>query len=314
MSDSLHTKYRPQNFAEFFGNDAVVSSVEKIIQRKASKAFLITGPSGCGKTTLARIMAVEFGCDPATISHGEINAAIYTGVDDMRAVTANLGYKAFGANPIKVFIIDEAHRLSGNAWDSILKPIEEPPEHVYWFFCTTNPAKVPTTIKTRCTTIQLKGLNEKEMGNLIDGVSQAEKIKLASGVLDLLIREADGSARQALVYLEAVRDCNDRKDAAEVMKTALESDATIGLCRYLLTKGSWPKAMGFIKQLEEKEQDPEGVRIIVVNYMAAVLKGAKTDKEACAVIGILDAFATPYNPAEKSAPLLLSIGRVLFAA
>lgn len=309
MSNALHVKYRPKTFDEVVGQKEAVASLEKMVERGRQQAFVLTGPSGCGKTTLARIAADALNCRNAGIL--EIDAATNTGVDAMREVQKISNYKPFGKEAGRAIIIDEAHRLSGQAWDSMLKAIEEPPEKVYWFFCTTNPAKVPTTIKTRCAVIQLKLVNDNTLTKLVEEVCDEEEIEISEGVLQLVVREAMGSPRQALVNLEACDGITSSKEAAKILRTALESDATLELCRLLVQGGSWVKAMALVAKLDG--ENPEGVRIVVCNYLGSVLKGTKNDNQAGKLLHILDQFSQPYNSAENTAPLLLSIGRAMFA-
>lgn len=304
---SLHVRYRPRKFLDVVGQAAVVKSLGKIIERDSSQCFLFSGPSGTGKTTLARICAVKLGCQPHDIL--EIDAASNTGVDDMRKVMDGLKYRPLGESDVKVLIVDECHMLSRNAWNSILKSTEEPPAHVYWFFCTTEASKIPPTIKTRATSYQLKPVPDKELGVLLDRVCEKEKIDVPGDVGDLIIREAGGSPRQLLVNLDICREAQTKKEAADLLKTALESDATIELARFMMAGGSWMKAMSIVGKLSE--ENPEGVRIVLVNYFGKALRDAKTDKAAAATLRILDAFAEPYNPSEKLSPLILSIGRAL---
>lgn len=310
MSEALHTLYRPQTFDEVVGQGAVVAALRKVVERRGSQAFLFSGPSGCGKTTLARICAAEMGCQPKDIL--DVDAATRTGVDDMRQIQETLNYKPFGGSTGRAIIIDECHRLSGNAKDSILKSVEEPPAHVIWFFCTTEPDKIPETIKTRCTAFTLKSVKEDQLTELLESVIEAEKIELAEGVFTLILREAHGSPRQALVNLAACRDLESRQEAAEVLRTALESQPARQFCQFLLRPGTWQQAMVIIKKLEEDGTSPESTRIIVCNYVGGALKNAKSNEEACRFLSVLGAFATPYVTAENMAPLMLSLGRVMF--
>lgn len=309
MSDALHVKYRPGSLKKIVGQAAAVKALGSIIERKSAQSLLFTGPYGCGKTSLARIAALEFGCLADGIM--ELPAAVYTGIDDMRSILDGLQYRPFGESGLKCIILDEAHRLSKQAWDSLLKAIEEPPEYVYWMLCTTEPEKIPATIKSRCAPITLKLISDQDLEKLVDRVCKAEGIEISDGIFQLVVREANGSARQALVNLNLCRDVEDRKEAAELLRTALESDPVLELCRYVTAgSGSWMKAMAIVEKLEG--QSPEGVRIVVCNYLASVLKNAKSDKAATATLRILDAFASPYSQSEGLAPLFLSIGNALY--
>lgn len=307
MSEPLHTKYRPSKFEDVIGQDAAVKALRGIIKRKSSRAFLLTGPTGTGKTTLARIAAIALGAGNDTII--EIDAATHTGVDNVRQIQDVLRYKPFGDVEVRAIIVDEAHGLSKQSWDALLKSIEEPPAHIVWFFCTTNPIKVPATIKSRCTAVTLKPVPLDALNDLLDDVCDAEQIDLPDDVLDTIAEMAGGSPRQMLVNLNLCRDVTNRKVAAELLKGAVEGDAIRELCQFLSKGGSWMKCAAILKKLDG--ENPEGVRIAVVNYFAAVVRGAKSDRQALAALSIIQEFATPYNQAENMAPLYLSIGHAL---
>lgn len=311
MTDSnLITKYRPQTFKEVVGQDPVVRALTGICKRKDVQTFLFSGPAGTGKTSLARLVSHAMGVEDPSIL--EIDGASFTGIDSMRSVQEMLQYRPFGASGKRAIILDEFHGLSRQAFDSLLKVLEEPPEHVIWCFCTTNIAKIPTTIKTRCAKFELQPVADRVLGELYDSVCDAENINLAGDIGDLIIREAKGSPRQLLANLSVARDARDKKEAANLLRTVLETDSTLELCRFLLqANGSWQKCMSILKKLED--DNPESIRIMVANYFASCLKNSKSDKEACNFMAKLDAFSQPYNGQEGIAPLLLSIGRVMFS-
>lgn len=306
-SNTLANKWRPNTFDEVVGQDAVVDSLVGLCERNSSQAFLLQGPSGTGKTTLARIAARSLGC---ALPFYEIDAATHTGVDDMRSVQEALRYAPLGKVKRRAIIIDECHRLSANAWDSLLKSVEEPPKHIVWFFCTTNAAKVPNTIKTRCTGFTLKAVSDDDLLYLIKAVAKTEKFKASPAVLDLVVKEANGSPRQALSNLSVCANVTDRKDAATVLRSAVDNDATIQFCRFIAKGGSWAMAMSHVKALVDT--NPESVRIVTTNYIGAILKNAKKDEEAMRLLQILDAFAEPYTSSTEQTQLMISIGRVLF--
>jgi DNA polymerase-3 subunit gamma/tau len=309
MSDALHIKYRPRKLSEVIGQDAICTALGKLIERHGSQAFLFSGPSGCGKTTIARIAARMLECKSKDIL--EIDAATYTGIESMRQIQEILRYKPFGNSEHRAVIIDECHSLSKQSWQSLLKSIEEPPEHVSWFFCTTEPGKVPDTIKTRCSAFTLASVSDDQLTDLIIEVAKEEGIKLQDTVRGLIVKEAGGSPRQALVNLSLCRDVADRATAAQLLRSILNSDATRAFCQFLISGGSWLKAMALVEQLGET--NPESVRIMVCNYLGAALKKAKTEKETCHFLRILENFSIPFNASEGAAPLLLAVGRCLYA-
>jgi len=305
---NLITKYRPQSFADVIGQDAVVRSLQGICKRRDAQIFLFSGMGGVGKTTLARLTAKALGADEAHTM--DVNAASKTGVDDVRQILDMLEYRPFGYGGKRAIIVDESHRLSPNAMDSLLKALEDPPEHVIWCFCTTNPSKLPKTLQSRCAKFELKPVADKALGELYDFVCEQEKLDLPGDVGDLLIREAKGSPRQLLSNLVVAREAKTKKEAAELLRTALETDSIIELCRFVANgNGSWPKGMSLVTKIEE---NPESVRIIMCTYLAKCLKSAGSNDAAGALLEKLDAFSQSYNNAEGIAPLLMSIGRALF--
>lgn len=306
---ALYNLYRPQRWDDLLGNSAEIDALASSIKRGRDHAYLLSGPAGTGKTTAARIAAYELGCEELGLT--EIDAATNTGVDAMRDVQGMCRRFAFGS-PVRCIIVDECHSLSKNSWESLQKIVEEPPDHVYWFFCTTQPTKVPKTIQTRCLPITLTSLRDQEVKSVLNRVAKAERIKLPDRVDDLIVMEAQGSARQALVYLSKVRDVKSYRDAADVMHRVLESDPVREFCRFLCKPGprKWTKAMDLLAALDE--ENPESVRIIVAQWVGKVLGSTKSDNEAKYLLGVLEAFSTTYISAEGKAPLLYSIGRVIY--
>lgn len=282
--------------------------MERVIAECSHHALLFTGPSGTGKTTLARIAMAGFGCDDLNLR--EIDAATHTGIDAMRSITDGLHYSPMGGAKARGVIIDEAHALSKAAWQSLLKMIEEPPAHVYWALCTTEPAKVPQTIRTRCASYELQALKPDDLFDLVKEVAKAEGLKPTDDVLDLIAERAAGSPRQALVFLGQVGSAKDPKDAAKLLRQVEEgSEPVLELCRSLV-KGErdWGRLAKLAQALAA--ENPEGVRIQVAAYFTKVMLGAKTKDSAGMAMEVLDAFADPYPATTSCYPLLLSLGRL----
>ena len=306
----LHVKYRPSKLEHVVGQDAVVKSLQSIMKKATHPhSYLFTGPSGCGKTTFARILASSFGCDPANII--ETDAATNTGIDSMREITATLKYKGFGNQPNKMIILDECHALTKQAWQSLLKAVEEPPEHVYFAFCTTDSGKIPETIRTRCSSYDLKSVRRDDLLDLLEFVAEQEKLKVPDSYLDLIANACNGSPRQALVMLPMVDGCEDEDEVARVLETPLESKEIIDLCRLLVSgKLEWRKVQELLKSIPES--NAESIRIVVVNYLNACIMGAKSEREVPRLLDILYSFSKPCNPTDKLAPILLAIGEHMF--
>lgn len=314
MIEDLHVKYRPTSLDEVVGQPHIVSSLRTLFsQKKLPHAFLFQGPSGVGKTTLSRIIALELGCSPINIL--EVDAGKATGVDDMRQLTDELIYTAIGGkNKLKFVILDESHMLSKSAWNSLLKIIEEPPSHVYFSFCTTEPGKVPTTIQTRCHKYNLKDVMPDDIEQLLEAIADIEKIKLPENTLPLIASRSYGSPRRAIVMLSQCRGCKTIKEVMAVLEEPDEEKETIELCRLLLKSSTkWIDVIKLIRVLKEK--NPESVRIQVCNYLTAVIVNKEGDasNETAGLLNMLQSFSRPYTQQTGFSELLLSIGEVFFA-
>lgn len=310
MTEALHVRHRPKRFEDVVGNRAEVRAFSEAIKQREAQAFLLTGPSGTGKTTLARIAASVLGSESDGLN--EIDAATLTGIDDMRQVKELTRYKPFACKSRSI-IVDECHSLSGKAWESLLKSVEEPPEYVFWFFCSTQPGKMPATIKTRCLHISLSLCSLEEVEKVVDRVIAAENIEVPDRVGTLVAKEAKGSPRQALVYLAKVEGAKDYRAAAAMLQSAEEDEPMIAFCRFLIGRKdySWARAIELLGALDKV--NPESVRIMVCNYIAGALRRCRNDKEAIFFLNVLDAFSVSYNASESSAPLYLSVGRIIYA-
>lgn len=306
MAEPLHLRYRPRTWDDVIGQPEIVASLANLIDRREQHAFLLVGPSGCGKTTLARIAATSLGCNEPL----EVDAARFTGVDDMRRLTDMLSYIPLSGDTV-VYIIDEAHALSAHAWRSLLKSVEEPPDWAYWFFCTTDGGKVPPTIMTRCTHYVLKPLAwQTLLDDLVRPVAQLEELTAPDEVLGMCARVANGSPRQALVNLAACGNVDAKEQAATLLQQIAEEagDASFRLAKALAEGKPWEALSPILGEL--KDENPEGVRHVVRAYMTTLLLNAKGPKAAMRSCAVLDAFAQPFPSNEGISPLALAVGRI----
>ena len=209
-------------------------------------------------------------------------------------------------------LVHNCHACSRSAWQAFLKTIEEPPPHVYFAFCTTEADKVPDTIKTRCHTYHLRDVSIDDLIELVNVVAEAEEIKLVDKATAVIAQAAQGSPRRALTYLSKCRGCVSIEDVRSVLEEPDEEGEVIELCRMLVGKvqPTWKNTMRIINSLQA--QNPESIRLIVMNYMAKVAMNARTDADALKVLNVMNAFSRPYNSSEKFAPLLLSLGELIF--
>lgn len=222
----LARKYRPQRFSELIGQDAMVTTLGNAIKRdRLAHAFLLTGVRGVGKTSTARLIAKALNCigpdgqggatiDPCgqcepciAIAEGrhidvvEMDAASNTGVDDVREIIEAVRYAAVSAR-YKVYIIDEVHMLSKNAFNALLKTLEEPPPHVKFLFATTEVNKVPVTVLSRCQRFDLRRISAEMLSNHFAAIVDAEGVHAEPEALSLIARAAEGSVRDGLSILD----------------------------------------------------------------------------------------------------------------
>jgi len=268
----LHTKYRPPNFDTFVGNDSVVSSLISILTRKEGqpRTFLFQGPSGCGKTTIARIMKSYLECSDEDFH--EYNAANTRGIDTIREIRSTAEYKPW-LGKVKIYLLDEVHKLTNDAQNAVLKLLEDTPEHVRFVLCTTDPEKLLKTIRTRCTTFQVSALPKRSIIKLLKTVCIDEGVVVNSGfekVLEEIARVSEGLPRKALVLLDQVIDLNDEDALKAIEKVTLNESTTIELCRLLIENipNKWNQMAAMLKSLDE---EPESVRYAILGYLASVL-------------------------------------------
>ncbi|MBS1240008.1 MAG: polymerase subunit gamma/tau, partial [Proteobacteria bacterium] len=222
----LARKYRPQTFAELIGQDAMVQTLANAIAReRLAHAFLMTGVRGVGKTSTARLIAKALNCigpdgqggptiDPCgkcepciAIAEGrhidviEMDAASHTGVDDVREIIEAVRYAAVSAR-YKIYIIDEVHMLSRNAFNALLKTLEEPPPHVKFLFATTEVDKLPVTVLSRCQRFDLRRISRELLEKQFADICASEGIEAEAEALAIIASAAEGSSRDGLSILD----------------------------------------------------------------------------------------------------------------
>jgi DNA polymerase-3 subunit gamma/tau len=236
MYQVIARKYRPQSFAELIGQEHVRTTLENAIkQKRIAHGYIFSGQRGTGKTTVARILARCLNCieGPTATPCGvcascleitggnaldviEIDAASNRGINEMRELRENIRYRP-ARDRYKVFIIDEAHQITNEAFNALLKTLEEPPEWVVFMLCTTEAHKIPATIASRCQLFSFRSVAFEEVVKRMEEICAKEGIEADPEVLAVLAQAGEGSVRDSLSALDqAIACCGSKLDAAEV--------------------------------------------------------------------------------------------------
>lgn len=279
----LARKYRPATFAELIGQEALVRTLTNAIESgRVAQAFILTGVRGVGKTTTARIIARALNCIGADGTGGptpepcgtcancvaiaqdrhvdviEMDAASRTGIDDIRELIEGVRYRPVQARN-KVYIIDEVHMLSKQAFNGLLKTLEEPPEHVLFVFATTEIRKVPVTVLSRCQRFDLRRVEQDVLYAHFAGIAKAEDVAVAEAALAMIARAADGSVRDGLSLLDqAIALSGGGEVSAEQVRAMLglaDRERVLDLFEALM-HGQAPEALAILADMHAAGADP----------------------------------------------------------
>ncbi len=199
---ALYRKYRPETFEDVIGQDHIVKAIGGALEAgKVAHAYLLCGPRGTGKTTIARIIARTLGSSVNDIY--EMDAASNRGIDDVRDIRESVRTLPFDSK-YKIYILDEVHMFTKDAWNALLKTIEEPPEHVIFILATTELEKIPETIISRCQSFIFKKPTDAVLSQVVTNVAKKEGYSLEEGGAELIALLASGAFRDALGTLQKV--------------------------------------------------------------------------------------------------------------
>ena len=265
MSEALYRKYRPSTFDDIVGQEHIERTLKNALeQQKVSHAYLFCGPRGTGKTTMARILAKALLCEKAPtiepdgmceecveIAAGthpdvyELDAASRTGVENVREEIINRVHYAPTRGSYKIYIIDEVHMLSTAAFNALLKTLEEPPSHVVFILCTTDPQKVPDTIHSRCQRFDFHRLSVDEIVARLGAVCVQEDVEFEPEALELIAHQAEGGMRNALTSLEQLAAFGEGRVTLEGARRILGSLDNEGLSEIVQALGKRDAAACF---------------------------------------------------------------------
>jgi DNA polymerase-3 subunit gamma/tau len=254
---ALYRKYRPQSFDEVLGQDHVVGILKNAVKMgRISHAYLFAGPRGTGKTSVARILAKEAGCSDVDLL--EIDAASSRGIDEIRALREAVHFAPMRGK-VKVYIIDEFHMLTKEAFNALLKTLEEPPAHVIFILATTEPEKVPETIVSRCQNFTFYKIPENILRQSVLSIAKKEGFEIDDEAAGLIALLAEGSFRDSQGILEQVFSLGDIDKNSE--KNGAGKKISGEEVRKFLAVPSPEMAENFILSLLEKKAD-RGLEII----------------------------------------------------
>ena len=334
--ESLYTKYRPQTFADVVGQEHVVSTLERaVLENRVSHAYLFCGPRGTGKTTMARLLAKALLCErgPGQLPDGEceecrliaagdhpdvyeLDAASRTGVDNVREeIIGNVEYAPVRGR-YKAYIIDEVHMLTPAAFNALLKTLEEPPAHVVFMLCTTDPQKIPATVLSRVQRFDFHAISNEDLVKRLAYVCEHEGFTYEIEALGLVARHARGGLRDALSTLEQLSVFGDGTISLAATRDMLGTLSGSQLSQVLmaLAQRDVPKLFATVSELVDGGHDllrfvrqlAARVRDAYVMSVAGEIEGAfaETGDDLAALRAEVDAFGS----ADRLARVLTVLG------
>lgn len=302
---SLYNRVRPTKISDLVGQDEVVQSLTALLKKKPlPRVFLITGPTGTGKSTIAYILRDHLKCHSES-DYNVYNAADKGGIDTIRTVIDNIRWKPLSKGGNRLWHFEECHKLTPDAQETLLVPLEHPPANVYFILSTTDPQKLKPTLKSRCTPINLKPIAESVLTKLVQTTAKAEGAKLHESVAKKIAECSGGSARMAMVLLEQVIPVKGTAAKLAIIEKSDVAGPAFDLCRSMFGwdnrfQPDWPRAAKILEQLRKDgaTDQVEGLRHMILQTCGStMLKGGPGAARALEIYSCFefDFFATKLN-------------------